>query len=113
MPLHCFIYTEKEINGGLQSTREIMFNFQERAASCAFKEYRILFNMTMGPLKLTKIRLELSEYNFTIEYIEGKKSGAADGLSRASVHELKIDTKKAFAITTRATTRKYIKKIKI
>ena len=52
--------------------------------------------------KLTKIRLELSEYNFTIEYIKGKINVAEDALSRKLVDELKNANKEVFAITTRA-----------
>ena len=64
-----------------------------------------LFNMKDPSSKLTKIRLELSEYNFTIEYIRGKNNVAADALSRISFDELKNANKDVFVITTRAMTR--------
>lgn len=48
-----------------------------------------LFNIKDPSSKLTRIRLELSEYNFTIEYIKGTKNVAADALSRISFEEIK------------------------
>lgn len=60
-----------------------------------------LFNMKDPSFKLTRIRLDLSEYYFTIEYIKGKSNIAADALSRITRNELK-NTNQVFAVTTRA-----------
>lgn len=60
-----------------------------------------LFNIKDPSSKLTKIRLELSEYNFTVEYIKGKSNIVADALSRISIDELKEVNKEIFAVTTR------------
>lgn len=60
-----------------------------------------LFGIKDPSSKLTRIRLELSEYNFTIEHIKGKDNVAADALSRISIDELKDSNKEVFAMTTR------------
>ena len=39
--------------------------------------------------KLTRIRLDLEEFDFEIEYIKGKNNVAADALSRINIQELK------------------------
>lgn len=49
-----------------------------------------LFSMADPSSKLTRIRLDLAEYNFTIEYIKGKDNVCADALSRITIEELKI-----------------------
>jgi len=38
--------------------------------------------------KLTRMRLELEEYNFTVEYLKGKKTYVADALSSITIKEL-------------------------
>lgn len=48
-----------------------------------------LFNMKDPSSKLTRIRLDLEEYNFTIEYIKGKKNVVADALSRINIEDIK------------------------
>ena len=52
--------------------------------------------------KLTRIRLEFSEYNFVVEYIKGKTNVAADALSRISIGELKNITKSVLPVYTRS-----------
>lgn len=55
--------------------------------------------------KLTRMRLDLEEYDFEIEYIKGKNNVLADALSRITIEELKdINSKSAqiFAVTTRS-----------
>lgn len=39
--------------------------------------------------KLTRMRLELEEYDFTIEYLKRKDSFVVDALSRRTISELK------------------------
>ena len=58
-----------------------------------------LFNMKYPSSKLTKIRLDLSEYSFTIEYIKGESNVCADALSCITIHELKTQNSNVFAIT--------------
>ena len=49
-----------------------------------------LFSMTSPSSKLTRMRLELEEYNFPVEYLRGKdNSPVADALSRITINELK------------------------
>jgi len=36
--------------------------------------------------KLTRMRLELEKYNFTVEYLKGKDNYVADALSRITIH---------------------------
>lgn len=61
-----------------------------------------LFNIKDPSSKLTRIRLELSEYNFTVEYIKGKNNVGADALSRVSINELKNRNDQILAMTTRS-----------
>lgn len=61
-----------------------------------------LFNIKDPSSKLTRIRLELSEYNFNVEYIKGKDNVGADALSRLSIDDLKEENNKVLAMTTRA-----------
>lgn len=49
-----------------------------------------LFSMTNPSSKLTRMRLDLEEYDFEIEYIKGKDNVAADALSRVHINDLKM-----------------------
>jgi len=48
-----------------------------------------LFSMVNPSSKLTRMRLELEEYNFTVEYLKGKDNRVADALSRITITNLK------------------------
>jgi len=48
-----------------------------------------LFSMVNPSSKLTRMRLELEEYDFTIEYLKRKDSFVVDALSRRTISELK------------------------
>lgn len=48
-----------------------------------------LYNLKNPASKLTRVRLELEEYDFVVEYIKGKDNVAADALSRISIKDLK------------------------
>lgn len=48
-----------------------------------------LYNLKNPASKLTRIRLELEEYDFVVEHIKGKDNVVADALSRVSINELK------------------------
>lgn len=67
-----------------------------------------LFNLKDPNSKLTRLRLELAEYNFVIEHIQGKNNVVADCLSRIHIKDL-IETQKAIEtqilVTTRSMTR--------
>lgn len=67
-----------------------------------------LFKLKDPSSKLTRIRLELEEYNFTVEHIRGKENVVADALSRISIDDLKNLKEEVdiFAMTTRSKTRK-------
>ncbi|XP_063387654.1 uncharacterized protein LOC134673586 [Cydia fagiglandana] len=54
--------------------------------------------------RLTKFRLCLEEYDFTVEYLKGKDNVAADALSRIEIssEELKNMTKQVVSVMTRA-----------
>lgn len=67
-----------------------------------------LYNMKDPSSKLTRIRLDLEEYNFEIIHIKGKDNVVADALSRISIDDLKavFDDNKSILAVTRAQTRK-------
>ena len=54
------------------------------------KPLTYLFGLKEPSSKLSRMRLELEDYNFTIEYIKGKDNVIANALSRISVDELKL-----------------------
>ncbi|XP_067638314.1 retrovirus-related Pol polyprotein from transposon 412 isoform X1 [Eurosta solidaginis] len=68
-----------------------------------------LFNMKDPSSKLSRIRLELSEYNFTIDYIKGKSNVGADALSRISIQELKNSNNQFLAVQTRSMAKRHEK----
>ena len=55
--------------------------------------------------KLTRMRLELEEYDFTVEYLKGKDNFVADALSRITISELKDLQVKVLKVTTRQQSR--------
>lgn len=64
-----------------------------------------LYNLKDPSSKLTRLRLELAEYNFTIEHIAGKNNVVADALSRIHIKDMidsKIETEKSIKVTTRS-----------
>lgn len=61
-----------------------------------------LFSLKDPTSRLTRIRLLLEEYDFSIEYIKGKDNPVADALSRITISELKeinVFIARTFAIT--------------
>lgn len=48
-----------------------------------------LYNLKNPSSKLTRVRLELEEYDFIVQYIKGKDNVVADALSRISIDDLK------------------------
>lgn len=67
-----------------------------------------LFSLKDPSSRLTRIRLELEEYNFEVVYIKGKDNVSADALSRVSIEELKdlnAYVYKILPVTTRSMTR--------
>lgn len=48
-----------------------------------------LYNLKNPSSKLTRIRLELEEYDFEVQYIRGRDNVLADALSRITINELK------------------------
>lgn len=63
-----------------------------------------LFSLKDPSSRLTRIRLELEEYDFQIEYIKGTTNVVADALSRVTIEELKEINASVYAMT-RAMTR--------
>lgn len=66
-----------------------------------------LYGLKDPSSKLTRIRLELEEYNFEVIHIKGKDNVVADALSRISFEELKEKSAEAnIFVTTRSMTKK-------
>jgi len=51
--------------------------------------------------KLTRMRLKLEEYDFTVEYLRGKDNFVADALSRITISDLIDMNRKVLKVTTR------------
>lgn len=58
-----------------------------------------LYNLKNPASKLTRIRLELEEYDFVVEHIKGKDNVVADALSRISIEELKSNSANVLTMT--------------
>ena len=53
--------------------------------------------------KLTRMRLDLEEYDFTVEFLRGKNNYVADALSRITINDLKtINNEKILRVETRS-----------
>lgn len=68
-----------------------------------------LFSLKDPSSRLTRIRLDLEEYNFQIIHIKGKENTVADALSRITIDDIKLlssDYKPILTITTRSMTKK-------
>ena len=68
-----------------------------------------LFSMKNPSSKLTRMRLDLEEYDFEIEYIKGEENVLADALSRLTITDLKeinVKSSQILAVTTRNMARK-------
>lgn len=68
-----------------------------------------LFSLKDPSSKLTRMRLDIEEYDFVIEYIKGKDNVGADALSRISVDELKEIHYKSVLAVTRSMTKTKLK----
>lgn len=67
-----------------------------------------LYNMKNPASKLTRIRLDLEEYDFEVVYIKGSTNVAADALSRITIEDLKLsyeNTVTALPMMTRSRAR--------
>jgi len=60
-----------------------------------------LFSMIYPSSKLTRIRLELEEYNFTVDYQKGEDNYVADAFSRITIEELNYIIRNINKVTTR------------
>lgn len=61
-----------------------------------------LFSMKNPSSKLTRMRLDLEEYDFTVEYIRGKENYTADALSRIEFSDItNTEQNKILKVTTR------------
>lgn len=65
------------------------------------KPLTFLFKMTNPTSKLVRIRMELEDYDFEINYIPGSTNYAADALSRITIDELKNMTESATILAIR------------
>ena len=68
-----------------------------------------LFSLKNPSSKLIRMRLDLEEYDFEIEYIRGQDNCGADALSRIdfnSIKEITICSDKILKVTTRSSTKK-------
>lgn len=73
------------------------------------KPLSYLFSLKNPSSKLTRIRLDLEEYDFTVEFLKGKQNVVADALSRITLNELKEQyeqTVGVYKVVTRSETRR-------
>lgn len=61
-----------------------------------------LFSMTNPSSKLTRMRLELEEYNFEVQYVKGKTNVGADALSRIHIDSETLSNLQILGVETRA-----------
>lgn len=76
------------------------------------KPLTFLFALKNPSSRLTRLRLDLEEFDFTVEYIKGKDNVIADALSRLHVSEIKRMCEKPnniFRVTTRSMNNKNLK----
>ena len=66
----------------------------------------LLFGMKDPTSKLTRIRLDLGEYDFLIEYIKGKANVGADALSGIVTTSDELKQLGVLMVNTRSMTRK-------
>lgn len=64
-----------------------------------------LFSMKNPSSKLTRMRLELEEYTFDIEYVKGKENVSADALSRICIDSDELKNISCLPIQTRSMTK--------
>lgn len=65
-----------------------------------------LFGMKNPTSKLTRVRMDLEEFNYDVVYIKGKDNVAADALSRIAITSDELKNKNIFLVNTRSMTRK-------
>lgn len=83
---------EKElaaIHFGITHYRPYLYGYHFHVRS-DHKPLTYLFSLRNPSSKLTRMRLDLEEYNFSIGYIKGKDNVVADALSRITIEELKL-----------------------
>lgn len=64
-----------------------------------------LFSMTNPSSKLTRMRVDLEEFNFDVEYVKGKENVGPDALSRISIDSEELKNLPVLPIQTRSMTR--------
>lgn len=76
------------------------------------KPLTYLFSLKNPTSKLTRMRLDLEEFSYTVEYIKGKSNVIADALSRLTSNELKLlnECNEKVAQVSRVETRSMTKK---
>jgi len=68
-----------------------------------------IFSMINPSSKLIRMRLELEEYDFKVEYLKGKDNYVADALSRITIKDLQNITGNILKVTTRYQNRQKIR----
>lgn len=97
------------IHWGIKHFRQYLYG-QKFLVKSDHKPLIYLFNMVNPTSKLTRIRLDLTDFDFDVEYIKGSENTSADALSRISVGEFQNICRITYAKVYRVTTRKQAKK---
>lgn len=63
------------------------------------KPLTYLYNLKEASAKLTRLRLELAEFTFTVEHIRGKENVVADALSRIHIDDIRSESKRKEDLT--------------
>jgi hypothetical protein len=92
-----------------EEKNHLLHGDRDRTVKSDHRPLVYLFSMKNPSSKLTRMRLDLEEFDFHVEYIQGKNNTGADALSRLDVEELRElqhCQAQVMAMQTRSMTRK-------
>lgn len=97
------------IHWGIKHFRQYLYG-RKFLVKSDHKPLIYLFNMVNPSSKLTRIRLDLTEYDFDVTYIRGSDNVTADALSRIDVKKFEELCQEKYPKVYRVTTRGQLRK---